>query len=259
MGSPISPTVASLYMVEFEAKALSTAPHTPCMWKRFVNDIFVVIKAVHKDEFLEHINSIDESIQFTAENTKADGSMPFLDTLVIPQSDGSLMTTVYRRPTHTDQYLQWDSHHAISTKYSVISTLYHRVKAVCSNQQQLHEEEEDLQKVLTRCKYIELAINRMKSKINAPITSNNNNNSKKKSTNSNISNTKRNYIFVPYVKGLSESYKNVCKKYGIQVYFKGGRTIKDLLVALKGKDHITKKSGIRYRYKCGRVECNNNS
>ena len=94
--------------------------------------------------------------------------------------------------------------------------------------------------------------------MNAPITSNNNNR-KKKSINSNISNTKRNYIVVPYAKGLSESYKNVCKKYGIQVYFKGGRTIKDLLVAPKDKDHISKKSGIIYRYKCGRVECDKNT
>ena len=181
--------------------------------------------------------------------------MPFLDILVIPLSDGngSLITTIYRKPTHTDQYLQWDSQHAISTKYSIISTLYHRPKTVCSNQQHLHEEQEHLQKVLTRCKYPEWALNRMKKKITAPLTPNDNN--KKKPTSSNMSNIKRNYIVVPYTKGLSESFKNVGKKYDIQAYFKGGRTIKDLLVAPKDKDHITKKSGIIYRYKCGRVEC----
>ena len=66
-------------------------------------NMFVVIKSAHKEEFLTHIYSIDEGIQFTVENTKADGSMPFLDTMVIPQSDGSLATTVFRRPTHIDQ------------------------------------------------------------------------------------------------------------------------------------------------------------
>ena len=79
--------------------------------------------------------------------------MPFLDTMVIPQSDGSLTTAVVRKPTHTDQYLQWDSCHAISAKFSMISTLFHRVKAVCSTTQWLQEEHEFLQKVLTRCKY----------------------------------------------------------------------------------------------------------
>ena len=33
------------------------------------------------------------------------------------------------------------------------------------------------------------------------------------------------------------------------------KTIKDLLVAPKVKDSITKKSGIIYRYKCDRLEC----
>ena len=80
---------------------------------------------------------------------------------------------------------------------------------------------------------------------------NNNNN---KDTNSKIIN-RRGYITVPYMKGLSESIKNTCKRYGIQVYFKGGKTIKDLLVAPKDKEHITKKSGIIYRCKCDRLEC----
>ena len=153
MGSPISPIVANIYLEEFEAKVLRTSPHPPSLWKRFVDDTFVVIKSRHKEEFLNHINSIDEGIQFTAENTKADSSVPFLDTFVIPQSDDSLITTSFRKPTHTDQYLQWDSHHAISAKFSVISTLFHRARAVCSSSQQLHEEHEHLQKILTRCKY----------------------------------------------------------------------------------------------------------
>ena len=71
----------------------------------------------------------------------------------------------------------------------------------------------------------------------------------------NKSNTRRTYITVPYSKGLSESFQNTCKKYGIQVYFRGSKTIKDLLVEPKDRDHITQKSGIIYRYKCDRVEC----
>ena len=66
---------------------------------------------------------------------------------------------------------------------------------------------------------------------------------------------RRTYITVPYIKGLGESVKNTCKKYGIQVFFKGGKTIKDLLMAPKDKDLITQKSGVIYRYKCDRVEC----
>ena len=67
--------------------------------------------------------------------------MPSLDTLVIPQPDGSLTTTVYRKPNQTDQYLHWDSYHSISAKYIVVSKLHHGVKAVGFTTQHLQIEE----------------------------------------------------------------------------------------------------------------------
>ena len=62
-------------------------------------------------------------------------------------------------------------------------------------------------------------------------------------------------MVVPYTKGLSESLKKVCKKHGVQVYFKGVKTIRSALVAPKDKDPILKKSAVIYRHKCDRVEC----
>ena len=94
------------------------------------------------------------------------------------------------------------------------------------------------------CKYPNWAINRTKVKMSTPKSNKNNN-----------SNTSRGHITVSYNEGLSESVKNTCKKYGIQVHFKSGKSIKDELVAPKDKDHLTKKSGIIYRYKCDRLEC----
>ena len=247
MGSPLSPIIANLYM-----EALNTAPNPPSLWKRFVDDTFVVIKRCHQEEFFKHINKIEETIQFTAENTHADGTLPFLDVLVIPQPDGSLATTVYRKPTHTGQYLQWDSQHAISAKYSVISTLFHRAKEVCSSNQHLVKEQEHIKQALTTCKYPRWALNRTLKKTMAHKQSTNKNKGPRE--NNNLP-RRRTYITVPYIKGLGESVKNTCKKYGIQVFFKGGKTIKDLLMAPKDKDLITQKSGVIYRYKCDRVEC----
>ena len=93
------------------------------------------------------------AIQFTTEEQKQDGSMPFLDILVTPQEDGTLTTRVYRKLTHTDQYIQWDSQHNLACKYSVINTLTHRAKAVCSSSQLLKEELKHLEEALTQCKY----------------------------------------------------------------------------------------------------------
>ena len=68
-------------------------------------------------------------------------------------------------------------------------------------------------------------------------------------------NSQNSYMVVPYYQGLSESIKKTCKKYGVQVHFKGGQTIKSLLMAPKDKDPILKKSGVIYRYKCDREGC----
>ena len=236
MGSPISPIVANLYMENFEVRAINTSPHPPLMWKRFVDDTFVVIKAAHKQEFLGHINSTDPHIQFTSEDSKPDGSMPFLDMMITPREDGRLSTTVYRKPTHTDLYLQWDSHHPISSKCSVVGTLHHRTKYICSSPHMLQQEEDHLSKVLTRCRYPTWAINRVKKKMRTPA---------QKKKNKNIANIQQNcqrpYMVVPYYQGLSENLKRTCNKYGVQVHFRGGVTIKNILMAPKEQDPMLKK------------------
>ena len=70
MGSPISPIIANLYMEAFEKQAISTAPHPPSQWRRFVDDTFVIIKKAQKDSFISHINSIDKKIQLTMEDSR---------------------------------------------------------------------------------------------------------------------------------------------------------------------------------------------
>ena len=133
MGSPISPLIANIFMEEFEVKALQSFPNPPSLRLRFVDDTFVINKAEHSQDLLQHINNQDPHIQFTVEPTQQ-GSLPFSDTLVTIQPDNTFSPSVYRKPTHTDEYLHWDSNHHITAKQSVFNTLAHRAKTVSSTQ-----------------------------------------------------------------------------------------------------------------------------
>ena len=56
---------------------------------------------------------------------------------------------------------------------------------------------------------------------------------------------------VPYSQCICESYKTICRKYGVQVYFKEGKTLENLLVSPNYMDTITKKSSVIYWSKFG--------
>ena len=177
MGSPVSHIIANLYMEHFERKALQSASHPPKYWFRFVDDTWVIQQKANKQTFLDHINSIDPAIKFMVEGNQGNGAIPFLDFLVTPQADNSLSITVYHKPTLTDQYLQWDSHHNLSTKYSVIGTLTHRAKTTCTRPELFQKELQHLREGLVKYKYPHWTINRVQSKyINSNQEDNNNTN-----------------------------------------------------------------------------------
>ena len=60
-----------------------------------------------------------------------DKTIPFLDVLLVIQEDGLLGHKVYRKPTHTDRYLHYNSFHHPSIKNSVCKTLINRAKTIC--------------------------------------------------------------------------------------------------------------------------------
>ena len=177
-----------------------------------------------------------------------------MDTIVKPEVDGSLSITVYRKPTHTDQYLQWDSHRHLSAKFSDIQTLSHRASTVCSNPELFQKEKDHLRKALTKCKYPKWALDKVEKRLNRSSRQvNDGGNNNAQSANHEVQN--KGHIVIPYTQGLCESIKKICGRYGIQTHFKGGRTIKNLLVSPKDKDPMVNQSGAIYWYQCGDLSC----
>ena len=222
-------------MEHLEREALWSAPTPPRHWFRYVDDTFVIQQQANKQVFLDDINSIDPAIQFTVKGNQDNGTIPFLDTLVTPQTDHSLSITVYYKPTHNDQYVQWDSNHNLSAKYSVIRTLTHRTNTVCTTPELLNQELEHLREALVRCKYPRWAINTIQNKYannNWEANGNNNTNQGEDSilgpnrgTSTEVSNNNNKasagQIVVPYVQGLGKNLKKICSRYGVQITLQG--------------------------------------
>ncbi|CAH3031867.1 unnamed protein product, partial [Pocillopora meandrina] len=61
---------------------------------------------------------------------------------------GNLETSVYRKPTHTDKYLAFDSHHPICHKKSVAKTLLRRAECLTSSLDSKAEERKYVANVL---------------------------------------------------------------------------------------------------------------
>ena len=115
---------------------------------------------------------------------------------------------------------------------------------VCTSQLGHGEEEDHIRQALLRCNYPIQVLNRLQSKINTKLSTKQPYSQRNRPQLNNNTNT-NNYIFlvVPYTKGLSESFKKVCNKVGVQVLFEGNNTICNLQVAPKDKDTITQKVG----------------
>ena len=124
MGSPVSPVVANLCMEEIEESAISNSSVPQKIWKRYVDHSFCIIGKDDVSSFHDTLNSIDTNISFTIE-TECNGKIAFLNTLV-SRRNGAIVVDVYRKPTHTDRYLDFNSHHDNRHKASTASTLLHR-------------------------------------------------------------------------------------------------------------------------------------
>ena len=146
MGSPVSAIIANLVMEYIETRAISTAAHPPKWWYRYVDDSHVCLKNDHVQELHDHLNSMDPNIQFTKE-IEEDNRLPFLDTTT-SRVRGHVQVSVYRKPKHTDMYLDYNSHHPSQHKRSVVNTLLNRAKQIPSTNAERSKERKHVIKAL---------------------------------------------------------------------------------------------------------------
>ena len=230
-------------MEYFESLAIPSSPTLIKWWFRHGDDIHSATRKNQVNKLQEHLNSIDPHIIFTTEHPGTDG-LPFLDTLTKP-TPTSTESTIYRKPTTTDRYLDYKSNHPISGKLSVIHTLIHRAIQVCSTPEFLTKEMDHFHKVLQDNHYPTQLFQEGKLQWKA--------NKKPNPSTGKLKEGAR--VVITYIKGLSEQYRHTLAKYKVRVFFKGTSTIKSLPMHAKDPIPDTQKSDIIYHWKCPANNC----
>ena len=130
MGSPLGPALANIFVGYYKSKLFLTTSK-PEMYYRYMDDTFVVFSNEDEcDLFLDSLNSLHLSLRFTFEK-ESNLALPFLDVLV-EKSPSKFITSIYWKPTFTDQYLRWNSFSPRKRKTNLILTLTHWALAICS-------------------------------------------------------------------------------------------------------------------------------
>ncbi len=215
MGSPVSPIVANLFMEHFEETALDTRFR---FWKRYVDDIFCIIKSEFLDESLLFLNSLFPSIQLTSE-VETNGSLPFLDVLVSRFDDCTMKTSVHRKSTHTDRYISYQSNHAPHVKKSIVKCLVRRAYNL-SSESSLKNEIDHVRSVLSMNGYPRSIVDKVKHELKKI----------KKQVDTTILNEDPvATAIIPYVSTMSERIRKILWDYGIRTSFKTKTTLSNLL------------------------------
>ena len=98
--------------------------------RRYFDDTICFVKIRSIEYILSVINNFHEKIQFTYEIEK-DSKLSFLD-VEIQRTNEILATTVYRKETNNDMYLNWKSFSPDTWKRSTFRTLIERAHIIRS-------------------------------------------------------------------------------------------------------------------------------
>jgi len=257
MGSPLGPLFANIFLSHYESQWLENSPVKPLLYKRYVDDTLWLLPENSDIAVLMHyMNSRHNSMRFTYESEK-NNCINFIGLTIchdIAQDNHKYITSVYRKPTSTSLFTNFNSFTPLSYRLSVFKSLIYRAYKLCSNWKLFHDEITLVRSMLLRNAYPSRLLD---SIILKSIT--------------NLitprpalfgPNKERLYIGLPYAGKSSDSLrrtlKQIFKKYipnkELIVFYKPGRRISSFF-KIKDPTPFDLRSGLVYEYTCGTCHC----
>ena len=187
------------------------------------------------------MNRQNPRIQFTMEEEK-EGSLPFMDVQFTRQSNGALARSVYRKPTHTNRYLHYQSHHLKSAKSGIVANLTDRAIKICNSEDARNAEFGKIRELLTMNgypkKFIEKEISQQIKRSAIPQIMIKEDECKMET------------VSIPFIDdGLSHEIRRIARTVGIRCAFAAPNTLKPLYAV---KDRLPKEAKMHavYSIKC---------
>ena len=134
MGSPASPVLANLWLSQFEKYFQNGNTK---LFKRYVDDILVVMDKGEIDNRMEVINKLHPNLKFTLELESEQGGLPFLDMCLRKVGD-KISSEWYQKPANSGIILNFFALAPSRYKRSVVRSLVYRIFNSCSNWKLFH-------------------------------------------------------------------------------------------------------------------------
>lgn len=265
MGSPLGPLFANIFMSELEKTLIPKVEGKLNMWTRYVDDTFAFIRRDEIKNVEVILNSFESKIQFTHEEEK-DNNISFLD-VQIKRLNDKLETSIYRKKTNTDLYINWYSHAPEIWKIGTLRNLLKRAITICSNPDVLEKEVNHLKKVFCETNQYPYKVvgDIIDDEIKKQRETSEEEKHEEKERTTNLDDKKLLILNLPYngQKGqslINKFKKELNKKLGDQVKLRVTykSTKLNSRFQLKDKTKIDHLQNVTYKIKCPNIRCESN-
>ena len=149
--------------------------------------------------------------------------VPFLNTEIKIDSNGSVHSRLYRKPQKKPLTLHYNSHHTTRTKNATVESMYNTAEAVSNNRDNEKYSEKMIDQLLTNNGYNDRVLDAIKNK-----------RKRRKRSNQKVQNKDQDgaILKLPYInEATSRKYRDAVRHSGlsIKIVEKPGRKLKDLL------------------------------